>query len=78
MRALLLGASALALASCGNRPPLEPQAGQSLPPPLPGAIDPPTTDELTDPGPQARPDRTDEILKRSEERQPDRFDLPPD
>ncbi len=78
MRGLLLAGAALALASCGNRSPLEPQVGRSLPPPVPGATEPPTVGELTNPGPQARPDRTDEILKRSEERQPDRFDLPPD
>ena len=76
MKATLL--LSLLLTACGNPAPLTPQAGQSLPPPLPLETARPTAAELIEPGPQARPDRTDEILTRSEVREPDRFDLPPD
>jgi hypothetical protein len=41
------------------------------------AIRAPTTDEMLDPPPIARPERAGEPLRRSEEREDDRFDLPP-
>ncbi len=67
----------LALAGCGGRGPLKPEAGQPLPVKPYGARATPTPDQLMTPSPQARPDRNDELLTRSEERAPDDFDLPP-
>lgn len=67
----------LLLAACGSREALRPAPGQSMPPAPAAATAPPTTDELLEPPPIARPERVDEILKRSEEREDDRFDLPP-
>ena len=67
----------LLLAACGSREPLRPAPGESMPPAPATSTTPPTTDELLEPPPIARPERVDEILKRSEEREDDRFDLPP-
>lgn len=67
----------LALAACGSRQRLQPEAGASLPPrPVGVAVDP-TPEQLMTPDNQARPARSDELLRRSEERRDDRFDLPP-
>ncbi|MFN3389118.1 MAG: hypothetical protein ACK40O_09295 [Allosphingosinicella sp.] len=71
-RALLL-----VLAGCGAREPLQPAAGETMPPAPALAAEPPTTQELLTPPPIARPDRQDDSLRRSEEREDDRFDLPP-
>ncbi|MEL6875422.1 MAG: lipoprotein [Pseudomonadota bacterium] len=65
------------LSACGNRGPLEPPKGQSLPPVTYGEAQPDTADQLLEPGTQARPERSDELLRRSEKRQDDKFDLPP-
>ncbi|MEA3010928.1 MAG: hypothetical protein QOJ91_2620 [Sphingomonadales bacterium] len=73
---LLLPALAL-LAACGNMEPLQPKAGQSMPPKPALAVRAPTTDELLTPPPIARPARQDDGLRRSEERADDPFDLPP-
>ena len=78
MRSILfLGAAALLLGACGNREPLVPAQGASLPPKPALAATQPTTEELLTPPPMARPDRQDDSLRRSEERVDDRFDLPP-
>jgi hypothetical protein len=37
----------------------------------------PTTDQLLEPPPIARPDRIGDPLRRSQPREDDRFDLPP-
>jgi hypothetical protein len=70
-------ALALFAAACGKVEPLQPAAGQALPPKPAAAARAPTTDELLTPPPIARPTRTEDTLRRSEERQDDRFDLPP-
>lgn len=72
------GAALLALvAGCGAKADLKPPVGEA-PPPIPvGAKKQPTTEELTTPDAQARPERSDELLKRSEQRSVDDFDLPP-
>ena len=72
--AFLLG---LALAACGVCGPLEPEPGQPLPVRPETAARQPTSVELLEPPPIARPSRVDELLTRSEERGEDRFDLPP-
>ena len=77
MRVGALAAIALLLSACGSREPLRPAPGDTLPPAPAMASEPPTTDELLEPPPIARPERVDELLKRSEEREDDRFDLPP-
>ncbi|HEY9552484.1 hypothetical protein [Allosphingosinicella sp.] len=77
MRLTMLVAAALLLAACGSREPLRPAPGDSMPPAPAMASEPPTTDELMEPTPIARPERVDELLTRSEEREDDRFDLPP-
>ncbi len=73
-RALVL---ALALASCGGKKELQPEAGKSLPPAPVAVATPPTPTQLMTPEVQARPQRSDELLKQSQERRDDRFDLPP-
>jgi len=73
----LLFIGALLLAGCGVRAPLEPEPGQSLPVAPETAARQPTSEELLEPPPIARPARVDELLTRSEEREEDRFDLPP-
>ncbi|HEX8583934.1 MAG TPA: hypothetical protein VF680_05945 [Allosphingosinicella sp.] len=74
-RAILL--LALLAAACGKVEPLQPTAGQSLPPKPAQAARALTTDELLTPPPITRPTRTEDTLRRSEEREDDRFDLPP-
>ena len=66
-----------ALAACGNREPLRPPPGETMPAAPALAAEAPTVDELLTPPPIARPDRQDDSLRRSEEREDDRFDLPP-
>ena len=70
-------ATALLLAACGLREPLQPPPGQSLPVAPAMARRAPTTEEMLIPPSVARPERVDELLRRSEEREDDRFDLPP-
>jgi hypothetical protein len=64
-------------AACGKVEPLQPAAGQALPPKAAAAARAATTDELLNPPPIARPTRTEDTLRRSEKREDDRFDLPP-
>ena len=68
---------ALALAACGSRADLKPQAGHSLPVAPLGRADRPTADELLVRPQQAAPARNVELRTRSEERADDPFDLPP-
>jgi hypothetical protein len=72
--ALCLG---LVLGACGVRSPLEPEPGRPLPVQPETAARQPSSEELLEPPPIARPARVDELLTRSEEREEDRFDLPP-
>ena len=71
------GFLAAALAACGSKTDLKPPANQPAAVVPIGATSAPTTEELTTPDAQARPERSDELLKRSEQREPDDFDLPP-
>ena len=73
--ALLLVA---ALAACGVKADLKPQAGKSLPVAPYGRDDQPGPEALLKTGPQATPERSVELRKRSEKRADDPFDLPPD
>ena len=66
-----------ALAACGGKKELQPEAGKSLPPAPAAVATPPTPTQLMKPEVQARPQRSDEVLKQSETRRDDRFDLPP-
>ena len=66
-----------ALAACGSRADLKPQAGRSLPPAPLGRADRPTAEELLVRTQQAAPKRSVELRSRSEERADDPFDLPP-
>ncbi|WP_205518134.1 hypothetical protein [Sphingorhabdus sp. Alg239-R122] len=75
---LCVGTAAFALAACGNRTELKPQAGKSLPVVPLGAEAPKKPSELLEPSTQARPERSVELLRRSEEREDDEFDLPPE
>jgi UTP--glucose-1-phosphate uridylyltransferase len=69
MRILLLLLPAFSLlAACGNREPLQPEAGAGLPAKPAMAARAPTTDELLTPPPHALPARQDDGLRRSEER----------
>jgi len=72
-----LASTALLLAGCGVRAPLEPAAGEAMPVQAETATRAATAEELLTPPPIVRPARTDELLTRSEEREDDRFDLPP-
>lgn len=78
MRALaLLAFAGLALTACGKRQPLEPAAGQALPPrPATSPTQPTPTDLLGQPT-NYRPGRSDELLTKSAVRPDDKFDLPP-
>lgn len=76
-RTVALAALALAASACGVRGPLEPEPGQPLPVQPETAARAPSTEELLEPPPIARPSRVDEALTRSQEREEDRFDLPP-
>ena len=75
---LMIGAMALALASCGGRESLKPVAGQKLPAVPVGAATAPTAADMMDPGTQARPERNVELLTQSRQRGNDEFDLPPE
>jgi hypothetical protein len=77
MRAVAVLAIVLALAGCGVRRDLKPQAGQSLPPAPYGREESRSPNALLAPPVQAAPERTVELRKRSEERADDPFDLPP-
>ena len=68
---------AMALAACGSRADLKPQAGKALPVAPLGRADRPTADELLVRSQQAAPARNVELRTRSEEREDDPFDLPP-
>ena len=68
---------AMALAACGSRADLKPQAGKALPVAPLGRADRPTADELLVRPQQAAPARNVELRTRSEERADDPFDLPP-
>ena len=67
----------VALAACGSRADLKPQAGHALPVAPLGRADRPTADELLVRPQQAAPARNVELRTRSEERADDPFDLPP-
>ena len=71
-------ATLAALAGCGQKAPLVPLAGHTMPPPAYGAAEVQSTDKLLAPDPLAAPARTVELRKRSEEREDDPFDLPPE
>ena len=76
---LAVGAAVtLALAACGQRAPLEPRAGGSLPVAPYGAVTPPEAEQLLELKTQAAPERSVELRRRSEEREDDPFDLPPE
>lgn len=75
---LTLAALALALAACGSKGELKPQAGDTLPVAPYGKDHRPTAEELLEPPSQAAPERSVELRKRSEERADDPFDLPPE
>ena len=77
IKRLALTFLALAIASCGGRSDLQPQAGKSLPQKPALAARALTAEELLDLPPQADPRRVDELSKRGDKREPDRFDLPP-
>ena len=74
LRILLLP---LALAGCGKAATLRPAEGASLPVAPYGATNQLTSDQLTEPTAQARPERSDELLRSSQDRRDDTFDLPP-
>lgn len=78
MRRLVIAVSALILAACGARAPLEPAAGSSAPPAEFGAVDRPDTEQLLELEALAAPERSVELRRRSEEREDDPFDLPPE
>jgi hypothetical protein len=77
IKRLTLAVLTLAIASCGGRSDLQPQAGKSLPPKPALAARALTAEELLELPPQADPRRVDELSKRGDVREPDRFDLPP-
>ena len=77
MKRIVIAAAFLALAACGSREALQPKPGQALPVAPAMASKAPTTEEMLNPPPIARPERVGEPLRRSEEREDDRFDLPP-
>ena len=67
-----------ALAACGQKAPLTPAPGNTLPVKPYGAEAQPDAEELLELPPQAAPDRSVELRTRSEEREDDPFDLPPE
>ena len=77
MRRLAAMTLLLALAACGVRADLKPQAGKQLPVAPYGRAEQLTSEQLLVPPPQAAPERSVELRKRSEERADDPFDLPP-
>jgi hypothetical protein len=68
---------AFAVAACGVRADLKPQAGKSLPVAPYGRDTQPSSAQLLATTPQAAPERSVELRKRSEERSDDPFTLPP-
>ncbi|WP_324828145.1 LPS translocon maturation chaperone LptM [Qipengyuania zhejiangensis] len=78
MKKILIAASALAIASCGQKADLKPPQGSALPPAPYGSEVQPSAAELLALDPQAAPDRSVELRTRSEEREDDPFDLPPE
>lgn len=67
-----------ALAACGQKTPLQPLAGETLPPVPYGAQAQPDADDLLAPDPVAMPERSVELRTRSEDREDDPFELPPE
>ncbi len=67
-----------ALAACGQRAPLDPLPGETLPPAPYGAQARPDADDLLKADPMAMPERSVELRTRSEEREDDPFELPPE
>jgi predicted small lipoprotein YifL len=66
-----------ALAGCGVRADLKPQAGKNLPVAPYGRDEQLSSAQLLESTPQAAPERSVELRKRSEERADDPFALPP-
>ena len=77
IRPLILAATLIMLAGCGQREMLKPPMGASLPPKSAMAATVPTSTDLLTPRTGERPERSDEVLIKSQERPDDRFDLPP-
>ena len=77
MRNLAVLTMLLALAACGVRADLKPQAGEQLPVAPYGRESRPSSEQLLETTPQAAPERSVELRKRSEERADDPFSLPP-
>ena len=77
MRVLVSLTLLLALAACGVRADLKPQAGKQLPVAPYGRDTQPSSAQLLQTTPQAAPERSVELRKRSEERADDPFTLPP-
>ena len=77
-RVAIIIAAALLVSACGQRAPLEPPKGASLPPAPYGASEKPTSEQLLALDPQAAPERSVELRRESEERKDDPFDLPPE
>jgi hypothetical protein len=67
----------MALAACGVRADLKPQAGKELPQAPYGREAKPSSAQLLVPPQQAAPERSVELRKRSEARADDPFALPP-
>lgn len=65
------------LGACGKMGELEPKAGVNKVPVAYGAEKPDGADDLINPSPQARPERSVELIRRSYARGNDPFDLPP-
>lgn len=77
MRKLIVPILLLALAACGVRADLKPQAGKQLPVAPYGREAQPSAVQLLVSTPQAAPERSVELRKRSEARSDDPFALPP-
>ena len=77
MRCVAILTMLLALAACGMRADLKPQAGGQLPVAPHGRETRPSSAQLLETTPQAAPERSVELRKRSEERADDPFSLPP-
>ena len=69
IKRLALALLTIAVASCGGRSDLQPQAGKSLPQKPALASRALTAEELLELPPQADPRRIDELNKRGEKRQ---------
>lgn len=75
--AALAALALLATAGCGRVADFAFDASRRAPPQPVGSTEAMTPQKLTEPSPQARPQRSDEVLRQSEERRSDEFDLPP-